>query len=211
MDNSGGMTFAEVLALPGVSEHHELRSSFGFLAFHGGPVERVTSLIATEAAAVADASVYSIDQPEHRALHIPSSRVHPEESTTLTRVFDHIDFVCAVHGYGRDMDKQEVLIGGQNRELAEHIGGHLRDALPAVFPIVTDLDKIPRELRGVHPKNPANRSAGGGVQLELPPLLRWNRSAHDWADAPGLKPTEHVTATIHALASAARSWDPPVV
>ena len=43
MDNSGGMTFAEVLAQPGVVEEVELRGTFGFLAFHGGPVERVTT------------------------------------------------------------------------------------------------------------------------------------------------------------------------
>ena len=40
------------------------------------------------------------------------------------------------------------------------------------FTVVDDLEAIPRELRGVHPRNPVNRPSGGGVQLELPPRVR---------------------------------------
>ena len=203
MDNSGGMTFAEVLSQPGVVEEVELRGTFGFLAFHGGPVERVTTLIARNAAEQADASFYSIDQPAERPLHIPSTRVTPEESPALASVFDHIDRVCTIHGYGRDMNKQHILVGGGNRELAEHFGGFLREALPDQFAVITNIDEIPRELRGVHPKNPVNLARFGGVQIELPPLLRWNKEAHSWADAAGLSPTSVVTQTIDALAAAA--------
>ncbi|MGI9605519.1 MAG: poly-gamma-glutamate hydrolase family protein [Acidimicrobiales bacterium] len=206
MDNSGGMTFAEVLGQPGVTEHHELRGPFGFLAYHGGPVERVTSMIAVAAAALANASVYHIDQPEERPLHIPSTRVTPRESSVLARIFDHVHTVCTVHGYGRDMDKQHVLIGGGNRELAEHVGQHLRRRLDDRFPVITDLKKIPRELRGVHHRNPANLSTSGGIQVELPPALRWNFEAGSWADSPGLEPTEPVRATIEGLATAAQTW-----
>lgn len=206
MDNSGGMSFGEVLAEPGVIEHLELRSGFGFLAFHGGPVERVTSLIAHRAADAADASVYSIDQPAERPIHIPSTRVAPDESSKLAKLFNHVTAVCTIHGYGREKEKQHVLVGGKNRELASHIASHLREHLEDRFPVVSDLDAIPRELRGIHSRNPANLVPGGGVQLELPPALRWNWDAHNWADEDGLHPTGPVLATIAALAAAAVTW-----
>ena len=65
--------------------------------------------------------------------------------------------------------------------------------------VITDLDDIPIELRGLHPANPVNQPAGGGVQVELPP------SARDlWLgpDAP-----DHVAS---ASAELARSWTTPV-
>lgn len=92
------MTFTELLAQPGVEEELELRGAFGFMAFHGGPVERVTSFIARKAAELSGSSFYSIDQPASRPLHIPSIRFRPEESSTLTALFDRVDAVCTVHG-----------------------------------------------------------------------------------------------------------------
>jgi hypothetical protein len=44
------------------------------------------------------------------------------------------------------------------------------------------------------------------VQLELPPGVRWNREAGDWADAEGLEHTNEVRALIDALAETAREW-----
>lgn len=206
------MTFAELLAQPGVVEQAEVRGRFGFLAYHGGPVERVTTMIATRAAAAADASFYGIDQPAERPLHLPSTRYSPDESPLFRRVIEHIDVVCTIHGYGRDMDKQHVLLGGQNRELAEHVAAELRPRLSDRFPVITDLEAIPKELRGVHSRNPANLPSAGGVQIELPPALRWNWDHRSWADAPGLEPTPSVQAMIDGLAAAARTWtrpDPP--
>lgn len=200
------MTFADLLAQPGVSEEVELRSTFGFLAFHGGPVERATSLIAREAAAKAGASFYSIDQPAERPLHIPSTRFHPQQSETFASVIDHCDVVCTVHGYGREMDKQHLLLGGQNRELAAMLGTELAARLPDRFKVVTALDEIPRELRGVHANNPVNLPRQQGVQLELPPGIRWNWEAHSWADADGLAPTPLVESVIEALAITATNW-----
>ena len=207
MDNSGGMSFAELLEQPGVTEHHELRSPFGFLAYHGGAVERVTSMIAVGAAARSDSTVYTVDQPEGNPLHIPSVRVAPEESATLTEVFAHTHTICTIHGYGREMHKQYVLLGGQNRELADHVGTHLRSTLDSRYEVITDLDRIPRELRGLHSRNPVNLGPNKGVQVELPPAIRWNFRAKSWADAPGLEPTADVLATIEGLAAAAASWD----
>jgi phage replication-related protein YjqB (UPF0714/DUF867 family) len=209
MDNSGGMSFAELLEQPNVVEQVAVRERFGFLAYHGGPVERVTTLIAKRASDLADASFYGIDQPAERPLHLPSTRFDPEDSTHLRTVIDHVDVVCTIHGYGRDMDKQHVLLGGQNRELAEHVADHLRPRLSKRYPIITDLNQIPKELRGVHARNPANLPRDGGVQIELPPALRWNWKAGSWADAPGLEPTTAVQATIDGLAAAAIAWMRP--
>lgn len=205
MDTSGGMSFSDLLEQPGVTEHIVLRSTFGFMAFHGGPVERVTSLIAHAAAEAAQASVYSIDQPAERPLHIPSTRVTPQQSETLARFYGHIRAVCCIHGYGREKEKQHVLVGGRDRDLAEHIAVHLREHLDDRFPVISDLKHIPKGLRGVHSKNPANIAAGPGVQLELPPALRWNWDARNWADEDGLQPTEAVQATIRALTIAAQT------
>lgn len=201
------MSFAELLARPGVTEHHELRSSFGFLAYHGGALERVTAMIARAAAKRSNATVYTVEQPDHRPVHIPSIRVTPEASAALTEVYEHTTTVCTIHGYGREKEKQHVLLGGQNRELAEHVADHLRVRLQERYEIVTDLSVIPRELRGLHPRNPVNLPSEKGVQIELPPAVRWNFSTRTWADERGTEPTEDVMATIDALAAAAASWD----
>jgi phage replication-related protein YjqB (UPF0714/DUF867 family) len=200
------MSLTDLLAQPGVHEEVEIRGRFGFLAFHGGPVERVTSMIARMAAAASDSTFYSIDQPAERPLHLPSTRFSPDESPALATVLEHVDIVCTVHGYGREMDKQHLLLGGQNRDLAKAMGDRLVEHLPGKFKVITDLDEIPRELRGVHPQNPVNRPPNRGVQLELPPSPRWNWDAHDWADAEGLEPTSAVQGIIDALASTASEW-----
>jgi len=206
MDTTGGLTFRQLLALPKVTEHHTLRGRFGVLAYHGGHVERVTSLIASMASERADATVYLLEQPADHALHIPSTRVRPEESDVLAEVLEHVNTVCTVHGYGREVDKQHVLIGGRNRDLAEHVGRHLYEHLDGKYPIVTDLDAMPPELRGIHPKNPANLATDSGVQLELPPAVRWNFEARVWADEPGLDPTTDVLSVVDGLAAAIRTW-----
>jgi phage replication-related protein YjqB (UPF0714/DUF867 family) len=48
---------------------------------------------------------------------------------------------------------------------------------------------MPAHLRGMHPNNPVNRVASGGVQLELPPRVR--------------RPGEDFHALVGALASVA--------
>lgn len=200
------MTLSELLSQPGVYEQVEIRGRFGFLAFHGGPVERVTSLLARHAAESSGATFYSVEQPEDRPLHIPSTRFRTEESEHLAAVIDHVDVVCTIHGYGRDIDKQHLLLGGQNRALASHLAGHLKTRLPAHYPVITELEQIPKELRGIHRRNPVNLPRHQGVQLELPPGVRWNREARDWADADGLEHTDEVRGVIDALAETARDW-----
>jgi phage replication-related protein YjqB (UPF0714/DUF867 family) len=196
--------FAELLASDGVEEDVELRSTFGFMAFHGGNLEEGTDVIAAAAAEAAGASLYAVRQPVGLRWHIPSTQVSPAESPALDAFLGHVQVAVAVHGYGRDGMWTTLLLGGQHRPLAAHVGAHLRTGLPG-YTVVDDLGAVPGELRGVHPDNPVNRCAGGGVQLELPPRTR-SRSVPMWADLPAGEPIPHLLAVTTALAEAARTW-----
>lgn len=162
---------ADLLAHEGVVEELELRSTVGFLAPHGGSLERETDVIAREAAERSGASLYAVCQPDDLRWHVPSVRLDPADSPALARFLDHVDVVLSVHGYGRDGMFTTLLLGGGNRELADHVAGHLRAALPG-YTIQDDLEQIPQRLRGLHRNNPVNRTRGGGVQIELPPRIR---------------------------------------
>ena len=201
----GGAPFAELLATPGVEEVLELRSRFGFLAFHGGSLERGTDVVAREAAERAGASCYAVLQPPDLRWHLPSTRFTPTASAALRRFVDHVEVAVALHGYGRAGRWTSLLLGGSNRALAAHVGRSLAAALPD-HEVVTDLDAIPAELRGLHAANPVNLPAGGGAQLELPPRVR-GMTPHwaGWA-GPGLPPPTE--ALVAALAEAAASWPP---
>jgi phage replication-related protein YjqB (UPF0714/DUF867 family) len=163
--------FDELLQSPGVLEQCELRSRFGFLAFHGGSLERGTAEVAEAAAERGNASLYAVRQPEELRWHIPSALVDPALSAALSAFLEHVDVAVSVHGYGRRGYSNVVLIGGQNRDLAARAAEVLREAVPS-HRFVDDLDAIPSTLRGVHPDNPVNRPRGGGIQVELPPTLR---------------------------------------
>jgi phage replication-related protein YjqB (UPF0714/DUF867 family) len=163
--------FDELLRHPGVVEECELRSRFGFLAIHGGSLERGTAEVATEAADRAGASLYAVRQPEDLHWHIPSALVDPSRAPALSAFLEHVELVASVHGYGRKGHANAVLIGGRNRHLAARAASVLRAAVPS-HRFVDDLHAIPPELRGMHIDNPVNRTRGGGIQLELPPTLR---------------------------------------
>ena len=197
------MSFDQLLNHPGVEEVLELRSPFGFMAYHGGSLEEMTDVIAAAAAERAGASYYGVLQPSDLQWHIPSTKVDPAHSEALRAFVDHVDIVVTVHGYGREGYWATLLLGGSNRALAEHVGGHLRTRLPA-YDIATDLDRIPSELRGLHPQNPVNLPKQGGTQLELPPRVRGTTPL--WWDWEGPDPTPHTQALIDGLAESARTW-----
>jgi phage replication-related protein YjqB (UPF0714/DUF867 family) len=180
-----------------------LRSTFGFLAFHGGSLERRTDRIATEAAERCGASLYAVVQPPDLRWHLPSIEVTPAASPRLAEFLAHVDVGVAIHGYGREGLWSTLLLGGGNRELARHVGGHLAAALDD-HEVRTDLHEIPAELRGVHAANPVNLLRGGGAQLELPPGVRGLTPR--WAEwsGPGLPPPAE--ALVAALAEAASTW-----
>ncbi len=210
--NREPITFSGLLAKPGVLEVLDLRGKFGFCAFHGGNLERVTDQIASEAAARSGSSFYGVMQPPGMRHHIPSALVSPDESPELKSFIEHCEVVVAIHGYGRRGFFTSLLCGGQNRDLAAHVATHVRASIPP-YEVLDDIDEIPKALRGLHPDNPCNLPIQGGVQLELPPRVRglsplagyWpanNRGTKDW----GIKRFPHVDHLIQGLVNAAESW-----
>ena len=195
--------FERALAEPGAIERVELAGPFGFMAFHGGALERRTDRIATAAAAASGASLYTVAHPEPDPPHFPSTDVRAEVSAALAAFFDHVQVVVTVHGYGRDGMFTSLLLGGSNRTLAATMRSTLGAALPD-YELLDDLDAIPRELRGLHPANPVNIPPHGGVQLELPPRVRG--LGPRWADWDGDEFVPPAAALVEALATVARGW-----
>lgn len=193
--------FAELLGTPGVEERVELRSRSGFMALHGGSLERRTAEVASLAAACADASLYAVLQPDDLRWHVPSHRADPAESDALGAFLAHCDVVFSLHGHGRDGYWTTLLVGGTDRPLAATVAAALRAALPD-YEVVDDVATIPAELRGLHPANPVNL-VPRGVQIELPPRVRglgprW-RHLDDDELAP---PTRALVDTLATLARA---------
>lgn len=176
------------------------------MAFHGGNLERTTDVIAGEVAERSGASLYAVVQRVPLRRHIPSTAVDPEQSSRLTHFLAHVHTVIAVHGYGHENRFHDLLLGGRNRELAGHLARHLRAALPAEFGVVDDLDAIPPGLEGRHRANPVNLPVNAGVQLELPPTLRWNHDESNWSDHEGTGRAPLVGTVIEALTTAVRGW-----
>jgi phage replication-related protein YjqB (UPF0714/DUF867 family) len=195
--------FGRALSDPETIERLELRSPFGFMAFHGGALERQTDRIAAAAAAAGGASLYTVAHPEPDPPHFPSIAVQPEHSPALQAFFDHVQVVVTLHGYGRDGMFTTLLLGGSNRTLAAVLRDELGSALPD-YELVDDLAAIPRELRGLHPDNPVNAPPLGGVQLELPPRVRG--LGPRWADWEGDGFVPPAAALVAALARVARAW-----
>jgi phage replication-related protein YjqB (UPF0714/DUF867 family) len=166
--------FDELLATDGVEERFVARSRFGVCALHGG-LEQGTAEVAEAAAELAGASFYAVVQPDDLHWHVPSHRYDPSASPGLRAFLASIDVVISVHGFGgvRDADDRwtTALLGGTNRALAAELGAALSEALPQ-YRWIGDMEFIPKHLRGLHPANPVNRVADGGVQLELPPRVR---------------------------------------
>lgn len=197
---------AELLTQPNVIETSVLRSPrLGFMAFHGGKLEKVTDVVASEAAERSGASYYGIVQTDDPLNHISSKYVDPAESPALAEFIAHTDAVITIHGYGRPTLRWSLLLGGRNRELAAHVAGHLRAGLPD-YDILDDLSDIPTELAGQHPDNPVNRPRHKGVQIELPPLIRWNVEGWHWSDIDERGRAPQTEELIRTLAAAATDW-----
>ncbi|MGE2833735.1 poly-gamma-glutamate hydrolase family protein [Mycobacterium sp. SMC-4] len=201
-DSSAPQSLSELLGDPAVSEHSVLRSRFGFLAIHGGGLELMTDVIAERAADASDASLYVVRHPQHYPHHLASAKYEPAQSDSLTEFLDHVDVVVSLHGYGRMGRSTHILAGGRNRVLADHVAGHV--TIPG-YRVVTDLESIPKELRGLHPENPVNRARGGGVQLELSARVRGTSPRSGLPGDDGLAPA--TSSLIQGLARAARLWE----
>lgn len=212
---------AQLLAEPGVEEVCELGSRFGFLALHGGNLERVTDHLAIEAARASGASVYAIRQPDGFRWHLPATSMDPADSPQLRAFLDHVDVVVSIHGFGVESlwnprspkvfadglpyrPERALLIGGGNRDLAARLAAVLAEHVPGYDP-VSDLDLIPKRLRGLHPANPVNLPRCGGVQLECCPDVRGQGRAW-WGRATLHQPHPPETGSlVAALAAVARS------
>lgn len=189
---------AELLAHPGVEEVCELRGTFGLLAPHGGNLEQGTDVVASRAADRSGASLYLVRQPPDLYWHVPSVAFDTEASPALAAFMWHVDVVVAVHGYGRVDMWTTLLVGGRNRALAARLGMGLRASLGGAFTVIDDLEAIPPELRGLHPRNPVNLPRRRGAQLELPPRVR------PGTGAPTYRP-EYEDAVVDALVDVAMS------
>ncbi|MCE2736398.1 MAG: poly-gamma-glutamate hydrolase family protein [Acidimicrobiaceae bacterium] len=198
------MELSDLLTYDGVSEECVLRSTFGFMAFHGGSLEEMTDIVASRAAERVGASYYGIQLPDNLEWHIPSHKVTADQSPLLDAFLSHVNIVITVHGFGRAGYFTSLLLGGRNRRLASHLGDSLRKHLPA-YRIIDELDDIPGNLRGMHQDNPVNVVEHAGVQLELPPRVRGSSPLWwDW-EGPGLTP--HTESLIDALVECATTWE----
>jgi phage replication-related protein YjqB (UPF0714/DUF867 family) len=197
------MELSDLLTYDGVSEECVLRSTFGFMAFHGGALEEMTDIVASRAAERVGASYYGIQLPDNLEWHIPSHKVTADQSPLLDAFLSHVNIVITVHGFGRAGFFTSLLLGGRNRRLASHLGDNLRKHLPA-YRIIDDISDIPGNLRGMHQDNPVNVVEHAGVQLELPPRVRGSSPLWwDW-EGPGLTP--HTESLIDALVECAATW-----
>ena len=191
--------FDRLLSCCDVEEHVVLGSRLGFLALHGG-IEPGTEGIARVAAAATGASAYVVTQPRALGWHISSHHIDPARVPGLAAFLDHVEVAVSVHGYFRPEQPDAILVGGGRRDLAADLGARLR-AVVHEMPVVDEVTRIPRSMRGVDPRNPVNRPRGGGVQLELPHRAR--------TDARGLGSTgPSVAARVtEALVTFARELD----
>lgn len=201
---------AELLASDGVEEHCELRSRVGFMALHGG-LEATTFEIARACATRTGASLYAVVQPDRLTWHVPSHRFDPEHSTALASFLDHVEVAVSLHGYGGIPDHPQrwltIAVGGAGRSQAEVVGRELRAHLDE-YTIVDDIESIPHQYRGLHPRNPVNLVGTAGVQVELPPRVRGTSPVwadHDFDARPFVPHTE---ALVSALVQAAADLDP---
>ncbi|HJM29198.1 MAG: poly-gamma-glutamate hydrolase family protein [Acidimicrobiales bacterium] len=195
----------EILKQPDIKEELCIRSTLGFMAYHGGTLEKATDVVAREAAEITGASYYGLIQSGDDPTHFPSTKMIDGKSENLESFLDHVKIVITIHGYGREHLFHSVLLGGQNRSLAVHLASFLRVALPD-YSFETSLDEIPKELRGLHPKNPVNVPPFAGVQVELPPTLRWNRDEWGWSDTGGIGRAKQVNTLIESLSHAVNAW-----
>lgn len=186
------MDLADLLALPGVEEVCELRSSVGFLALHGGSQDRGTHEIASQAAERSGASYYAIVQPPDLRVHLTSRKHDPAQSEKFSAFLEHVDLAISVHGFGRDSltlavdfgraaciepygperrgrqtgPLQGVILGGLNPNLVDIGRTLLADRFPG-YRVGGEQIRL-----GFHPENPVNLPKAHGVQIELPPSLR---------------------------------------
>ena len=143
----------------------------GVLALHAG-IEGGTGEIARGIADRMNVStlIFWQESPDRR-LHITASLYDPAVCRELGDFLSRSQIVISLHGHARPSLSRSILVGGRNRSLARNAAADIRRGLDDME-VICNLKRIPRSLRGLHAANPVNRTAGGGVQLELPAVAR---------------------------------------
>lgn len=159
----------ELIATDGVVEDAVLRGRVGVMALHGG-LEAGTATAARRCARATGASLYVVVQPDDIRWHVPSTRFDPAQSRKLQGFLEHVSLAVSFHGFGRRGLESTVLVGGGNERLRRRVGAAI--ARRTELRVIADPERIPRGLRGLHPRNPVNLPEFGGVQIELSPQSR---------------------------------------
>lgn len=151
-----------------VREELALGPAVGVMALHGG-LEFSTSRLARAVASEAPASFYGVIQSSNLGWHVPSIHFNRDVTEHLGTFLDHVRFVISLHGFHRLNLLDTILLGGSHRERAEQLGARLRDR---GYRVESNVHDIPPGLRGMSESNPVNLPTEGGIQVELPRLLR---------------------------------------
>ncbi|WP_333776394.1 poly-gamma-glutamate hydrolase family protein [Streptomyces sp. IBSBF 3136] len=176
-------------------------SGIGLLALHAG-TEGGTAELAEAVAARTGATALVFTQPAGDPVHIPSHRMAVDHCAALREFLASVTVVVSLHGHLRRETPRAVFLGGANREAARILGHELGLHAPD-FDAVTDLDRIPAGLRGLHPRNPVNLTAQSGVQVELPLAARTLRPGKvpGVPDLPPPSVADALTAGVERLAA----------
>lgn len=168
-DAAPTVSFVDMLARTDV--RLVLGSRVGVLALHGGLEGGTAELAAALAAETGCTALVFRQDGGDWSLHLPSRAYEPGLCPPLARFLAAVEIVVSIHGYQDRAGQERILLGGRNRRLAALAGSAINASAPD-YPTVARLRQIPPHLRGIEPANPVNRSAGSGVQLELPPRAR---------------------------------------
>ena len=144
--------------------NYRARSDTTIVVPHGGTIERRTTEIG-EAVAGSEFNFYAFEglheEGTYDVLHITSHRFDEPQCVRLVK---NSRRVITIHGYGGD--KEQLLIGGRDTELAYLIAQSCKET---GVPTLTDNHQYP----GIRSDNICNRGLTGmGVQIEFSDALR---------------------------------------
>ena len=168
-------SFNEILKNKNVLEFYFAGKSPGIMAYHGGAIEKGTEQIARAIISHGFAGyiVSARARNNHWSFHVGSQHIKPNDSEKLRTFISCVDSAIAIDGQARD---NNIYVGGLNTELRCKIAEALSEEFLGV---VSDLKKIPSNLRGISKINIVNKPEYKGVQIELPKNLRVSDGDYD--------------------------------